>query len=696
MQVGTWLTNVDKARKKPLKNWGLTVRKNEPAFIWGRWFAPLYSASISNTSFCFKMRGQNAVRMGIEVRALIVRDLQLSDMAKHAFVLRPLPARTRRVYSDIVAIRREILGVVEPPPERFLWRYSVSRLMLKRAVTIDNTDELKLLPSLSGWVDIAGPQVRIMYKHGDSLSYAASRSENASLSVEVGQMLAYLRIKQHASIVSFLSQMLQVRETTSHAESNHKSIGKSTKSSGYQSGLRMDIKVMGIDITCRVQSQDLFSLKLQQGQVQFDRKMVSKYSNPGDIRLHVSTVVEKMTLIDLRVRFVLHKTEWCTKYEMIIAANNTLQAISEHQHVISPNASLPCCSLDLIYTAQVDSTKYAPQLILNIQNPRIVVLFRFIRDVMEGVSILTSSFSYGSSTKQQDTGKESQLEEKPLNVIVQLQNIGIVLPTGRTTRTIFSSRIDELVLALPGAALPKLILEENDLPSLDELVEESIVCSKTYLHTNFSQKVHKTRHRDQTEENRVDSESDSNKANQDESSPSKAEDSSANHFKQEHEVERKSKKRRQKKKGNFESLAGVLLFEQGYDPQNSNQDAGVLRIPEEGKDGVLHDEDRTQDNILARPGAMAEKVLGVAGHALRGFVPARREKTVQTEISEESKEPILLELPPEEEQEEDDEFETETDLAICVSNFYIASGILVQIPAYMNEKVCSMQFIQLQ
>lgn len=245
-----------------------------------------------------KSRGGNQVIADACIDGLVIRDLQLSDLAKHSYVLRPLPARTKRIYSDIVRARREVLGVKEPSNERQKWGLAVSRIMLRKSVSsAEMPNELHHLPDPSA-VSTMGPQIIINYASNENILRPNTGSDTAVLTVELGQLLAYLRIKQQASLASFLSQMKTVYEAT--ASSEQETQGTRPKSS-YQTGLRVDLNMMGIDIVGRVQSRDLLLLRLQQGHVCIDRKAVSKFSKPQDLSLHISSSVDSVSLFDIEV-----------------------------------------------------------------------------------------------------------------------------------------------------------------------------------------------------------------------------------------------------------------------------------------------------------------------------------------------------------------------------------------------------------
>lgn len=164
------------------RSWGITVNKRDPAFLWAQWLAPVYSVALANIEGAFKQEvgrggvgicvgvcgGCRGVTWGLELLALrcaalccagalwlvccrgwphggptltpllppqangamsagamvdgiIVRDLQLPEQARHAYVLRPLPARARRLNTWLNLVRRRLLGIVPVSRPRLLW-----------------------------------------------------------------------------------------------------------------------------------------------------------------------------------------------------------------------------------------------------------------------------------------------------------------------------------------------------------------------------------------------------------------------------------------------------------------------------------------------------------------------------------------------------------------------------------------------
>lgn len=452
------------------------------------------------------------------IEGIIVRDLQLPDVAKHAYVLRPLPARARRLNAWIQNMRRTVLGVTSMSLSQFLWKRAFRKIQLRRQTRLSRTNALLRKPldgrtSPSG-SSLLGPQLVVWYQSvPPSPKHPLPQAE---IKAEVGQLLAYVRIKQQASMTAFVTQLTQItqlitsegnggkgeammpygelRRTVSPVDSATKAKMNESNKAGprLQSPLRVDIVVVGIDVLFRVQSRDLMSLKMQQGRVTLDKKAVTRHSGPGDIRLHLSATVQDVMVQDM-------------------------QADPEHALVLIPNSDAGYCSFDAIYTAQVDPRRYAPCLILEMQNPRVLLLFRFIADVLKATDIIsdalvrtkaagmratspkgapkseeTVSNATTKAKPTQETAEYEQREEgkaKPLDVVVQLQNVGIVVPTARTTRTVLAAHLDHLMLAVPGSALPSQLLQDADLPSVDGMLQESLLCNTTFKFGGFHDPV---------------------------------------------------------------------------------------------------------------------------------------------------------------------------------------------------------------
>lgn len=294
--IGTWVVDQSKPRRS-LKTWGLTVKKNDPAFVWAQWLAPLYSVGISGLNFTMRKGESGSISMKANARGIIVRDLQLSELARHAYVLRPLPARAKRIFESLVTVRREVLGVREPSIFVQYWRRAAAVLMLRQQVQVGTSKEIRYLPSLfDSELDTCGSQFEVSYVSGKS----TDSIETADLNVEVGQLLGYIRVKQNASLASFLSQVSRGNEIASETPTVSEELSEG-KPSGYQNGLKVIVNMAGVDLTGRLQSQDLFSLKLQQGCLALNQKPVTRFSHPDDIRLHLAATVENLILCDLRV-----------------------------------------------------------------------------------------------------------------------------------------------------------------------------------------------------------------------------------------------------------------------------------------------------------------------------------------------------------------------------------------------------------
>lgn len=531
--IGTWTSKgsvgnaADQVRYS--RAWGITVKRSDPAFLWAQWLAPVYGVSLARVQAAVRRYRSGTVVANASIEGIIVRDLQLPDVAKHAYVLRPLPARARRLNAWVQNMRRMVLGVTSMSLSQFLWKRAYRKIQLRRQTRLSRTNALLQNPldgrtSPSG-SSLLGPQLMVWYRSvPPSPKHPLPQAE---IKAEVGQLLAYVRIKQQASMTAFVTQLAQItqlitsegkgngpkgegstsrmpygelRRTVSLAddgENGKKKLESDKAGPRLQSPLRVDIVVVGIDVLFRVQSRDLMSLKMQQGRVTLDKKAVTRHSGPGDIRLHLSATVQDVMVQDM-------------------------QADPEHALVLIPNSDAGYCSFDAIYTAQVDPRRYAPCLILEMQNPRVLLLFRFIADLLKATDIISDALSrtkaagmrasspkdqekmpagsgsndpqsHRSSTQLQGTTlidrQQEESKAKPLDVVVQLQNVGIVVPTARTTRTVLAAHLDHLMLAVPGSALPSQLLQDADLPSVEGMLQESLLSNTTFKFGGFHDPV---------------------------------------------------------------------------------------------------------------------------------------------------------------------------------------------------------------
>jgi len=278
--------------------------------LWAQWLAPVYSASLARISAAIRLQANGAMAAAASIDGIILRDLQLPDIAKHAYVLRPLPARARRLNSWLQSIRRGILGITETSPARQLWQRAFSKILLRQKTSSVKMG-LDLLESEhhsghKAQSAILGPQIIVRYTSSVPVPPGGQPSParpQAELTAEIGQMLAYVRVKQQSSMTAFATQLMQLMRVvaTDNSPQNPIPAAKARPAGmSLQSSLRIDVVIVGIDVLFRVQSQDLMSLKLQQGRVTMDRKAVTRTSLPKDIRLHVSAMVQDIVLRDMK------------------------------------------------------------------------------------------------------------------------------------------------------------------------------------------------------------------------------------------------------------------------------------------------------------------------------------------------------------------------------------------------------------
>lgn len=115
-QIGTW-TPKGPGVKGTLpgvsyrRAWGISVKRDDDAYLWARWLAPVYSVTVANVKAALRLQASGCVSAGASVDGVVVRDLQLPEAARHAYVLRPLPARARRLNAWHASLRRVLLGI---------------------------------------------------------------------------------------------------------------------------------------------------------------------------------------------------------------------------------------------------------------------------------------------------------------------------------------------------------------------------------------------------------------------------------------------------------------------------------------------------------------------------------------------------------------------------------------------------------
>lgn len=669
--IGTWASRGGKrsgTRTFMKKSWGISVERDDPAYIWGQWLAPLYGVSVSGLKLSMKQGDVSGLAVHGSMRAVIARDLQLSDMARHAYVLRPLPTRAKRIFDRLCSLRREALGVTTDRKTSQLWKLAIAVSLIRRAVNVGDVDDsMTQLPSLDDAdLDSSGSQFKFDYESG-----TPGTDERGRLAIDVGQLLAYVRVKQNASLAAFLGQVPVDRMgDPAKKKSRNKTTGEMNKKKvSYQSGLKVVVNMVGLDLVGRFQSSDLVSLRLHQGYLALDQQPVSRYSNPEDIKMHLSARVENLTVFDLR-------------------------ANDEHQFVLSPSHDARSCGVTVHMTTQVDGTRHAPHLSVDISNPRIILLFRFVRDLLNGISLITTSLqsdsigtrkSYDSADQHDEASEMATDAGLPMQMTINAHDIDLVVPTSREKRSVLDVSVRDLVLALPGVAMPASTLAGAQMPAMDAIVEESVFCSSTFMYGNF------TRERAKEQGATVD-ESDERCDKEEEPIPAQGEsdDEVANETDNRSKPKRRASRKRKGKVNKADMLSGVLLFEDQYDMRaNENAKAGVLQLPEDHSGDLDIDEidDHHDDNILKRsamfgkPYELFESAFNlkeVRGGGQRKDAPPPVPAVV---IEDDNMEAAVEDRDESPSQESAQDQVSEPSLAMCISEMKISCGVMVAIPA---------------
>lgn len=661
--IGTWAskgTRRSGTQTFVKKSWAISVERDDPAYIWGQWLAPLYGVSVSGLKLSMRKGDVSGLAVQGGMRAVIARDLQLSDLARHAFVLRPLPARAKRIFDRLGSLRREALGVTGVRKSSRMWKLAIAVALIRQAVNVgDLDDSMTQLPSLDDVdLDSAGFQFKFDYDSGSPGS-----DERGRLAIDVGQLLAYIRVKQNASLAAFLAQV-PLSGMGDSKGTRKKTAGDANKKVSYQSGLKVVVNMVGLDLVGRFQSSDLVSLRLHQGYLSLDQLPVSRYSNPEDIKMHLSARVDNLTVFDLR-------------------------ASEEHQFVLSPSHDAVSCGVMVHMTTQVDGSRHAPHLSVDISNPRIILLFRFVRELLDGISLITSSLEAEPDPAKQggESGvhktESSQPESNaalPMQMTINARGIDLVVPTSREKETVLGVAIRDLVLALPGSAMPSSTLDTANMPDMDAIVEESILCSSTFLYGNF------TRERAKDQDAAPVDDSDDLGEKEEESIEARGESDeevSNDTDNRSKPKRRRASRRRTGKVKKADMISGVLLFEDQYDMRaEDNARAGVLQLPEDhsGELDIEEMDDRHDDNILKRS-AMFGKPYELLESAIKEVRGQKTETAVPVpavEIIEEEDNPDDVEGQVEESTED---VVSKPTLAMCISEMRISCGLMVAIPA---------------
>ncbi|KAL6785838.1 hypothetical protein ACKKBG_A00370 [Auxenochlorella protothecoides x Auxenochlorella symbiontica] len=556
--IGTWTPKglPGRAGAAPAfrRQWGITVRRGDPAFVWAQWLAPIYSIAIADARGVLRLEADGGTLAGATLDGVIVRDLQLPERAQHAYVLRPLPVRARRLSHWVASMRRRFLGIRRVSPARLRWVTAVQAVMLARRIRgTGDAGALLAVPPLHsvalgglGGGATLGPQFRVQFRGygGGALPSGCTRhppEDEADL--EVGQMLVYARVKQQASIAAAATQLAQIVAALTAPRKDVTAAGGGAGGADRgaaaaspvpattapdrhdtdRRGLRVKVLVVGIDLLFRVQSRDLMSVKLQSGTLVAERRRLGRGAMPRDVRLRITAAIQDVMVQDLR-------------------------AGAEHCMVLVPNGGAEYCSFDAAFTSHVDGTVAAPSLVLELQNPRILLLFRFVADLLHAANIVESaagstappaaeragegaaagaveepdmagvagprapqppvpSAEAAAKARVLEGGAAAPLPEAddllpdvddpgecgvagpgpclPLQIVVQLSNVGIVLPTSATSRSVLGAHMEHVLLAIPGDALPASTLEDCNLPSLGVMVEESLLSNATYKYSAF-------------------------------------------------------------------------------------------------------------------------------------------------------------------------------------------------------------------
>ncbi|BDA48870.1 hypothetical protein COCOBI_12-5530 [Coccomyxa sp. Obi] len=493
--------------------WGRQIGEGQAAHAWSRFLTPLYGIQVIGLLASMTYSGTGRLRAGLTMDGVLVRDLQLRPTSKFAFLLRPLPARAAQLASYATSFRRRILRVVGTSKAKKRWnratRMIVLRLRAKQRMFFGSSASVGAMRAgvkansfLSSGV--LGPQLSLAFNLAPPQPHVRGHGprplpEPADLQIEVGQMLTNLRVSTNNMLLPFTAQILQLLQDTGAPKAmGEGGSGEQVSSPRQRSGMafpglkvrsrfmnarvigsqkplpcpypaRMQLGMVGLDLVLLVMGRELVSFKIVDAALTVDVASASEAessANPSAVTIGLT--VEDMSLRDMQAR-------------------------PEHSMVLRPNSAAESCSLTLEYTQPLKRSQ-PPSLIIEMANPRMLVLFRFLHDILFGVQIITKGLK-GSASLLEEPGsaqapsahqpvqKPARQEEEeeqtlPLQLLIFVTNLSVLLPASSKSRQVLECDADTLIVGVPGLALPDSALATALLPSVPDMVDASLRCSR--------------------------------------------------------------------------------------------------------------------------------------------------------------------------------------------------------------------------
>lgn len=352
-----------------------------------------------------------------------------------------------------------------------------------------------------------------------------------------------------------------------------------------------------------------------------------------------------------------------------------------------------------------------------------LLLFRFVNDFMQAIDIIKAASKTKTKVGPEATeqvkndvaaaitsvpGMDIQESiEKPLEVMIQLRNLDIVIPTNAATRGALAGQVEHIVLAIPGTAISANLFEDAELPNLRGMLEESFLSNATYKYSGFHDSTGAAQPGPRAGQPQTRPESAMSAAMQHQHPPAAAAASdeaakgseAAPAQASQLPLAKRSSKPRQKERPH-----GVLFFEEP--DKTRRKQAGVLHLPlksdqrrKEGLDGSSPPpEDANvdlEDDILLLPKMLAKRVAGKVVKIVSKDVENPTDTDAYTNKQPSATGPEAVRpLAGESSTSIDAASQLATQqaverpvpsLAICVDDFQITTGHLVQVPNFFRQ-----------
>ncbi|KAK9867090.1 hypothetical protein WJX84_006946 [Apatococcus fuscideae] len=456
---------------------------------------PIYGINLVALCGAVRYYGTGETDAGLNVGGILVRDLQIRSDARFGHFLQTLPTRTIVIGSYANAYRRRLLRYSNITPLKKRWRRAIRTVMLRNRTSVysgqSQAQRRRIrrsphpplhVPDSLLQRQVVGPQIRLTFQVQAATKLPGhplyKLPPPAQLNIDAGNILLFVRISKNNRMLPFSSQTLNLVNNFMENRPPGSSLitGKTDPGaedadkagpSDYMApitppavaadpaeqksqGLEVHVTLTELDVTMMVEKRELTSLKLIKCGV--DVAIASIPPLAGRQAVEVHGRVDDLILRDL-------------------------QAMPEHRAVIQGKDADESCSVFLEYLQPHNQDDMA-SLIVKLENPRIILLFRFLYDLLHGVDIILTVFKNTRSKQEAKPhagdAPQEPLIAVPLELIVHVVHAALLLPASSKSRHALGLDIDYLALSMPGEALPDEGLATANLPMIVEMVDQAL------------------------------------------------------------------------------------------------------------------------------------------------------------------------------------------------------------------------------